>query len=55
MMSLNAEKKNQNPHPTPSIEIQQILEERLHLDIEFYEFVKQRLFIQLEFLKNRLS
>ena len=43
---LGGEKRNSNPHPQPSQEVTDIIKERLHMDIEFYNFVKQRLFVQ---------
>lgn len=40
-------KKNTNPHPEPSTQVLEILKQRLHLDTEFYQFVKQRLDLQI--------
>ena len=39
-------KRNRNPHPQPSEEARKIIKERLKIDIELYNFAKQRLFKQ---------
>jgi len=41
------EQKNVNPHAKVTEEVREVLRQRLHLDIEFYSFVKQRLALQL--------
>ena len=38
--------RNQNPHTKPSKKVKKILMERMKLDLEFYDFVKQRLALQ---------
>ena len=38
--------RNRNPHTKPSKEVKKILMERMKLDLEFYDFVKQRLALQ---------
>ena len=39
-------KRNSNQHPEPSEKVRNIMEERLKIDIELYNFAKQRLFKQ---------
>ena len=39
---------NRNPHPKPNKIVRNILRERLRMDLEFYEFVKQRLALQMK-------
>ena len=63
-----SKKSNANPHPPPSNQtmyvrltifhplifmFRDILRKRLHLDIDFYEFAKQRLFLQWKKSKNK--
>jgi len=47
-------KKNVNPHPEPKSNVREILRQRLKLDIEFYEFAKQRLLMQWNRIKAKL-
>ena len=64
-----SKKSNANPHPPPSNQtmyvrltifhplifmFRDILRKRLHLDIDFYEFAKQRLFLQWKKIKKKM-
>ena len=49
------EKRNSNPHPEPSQEVTDIIKQRLEMDIEFYDFVKQRLFKQWKKIMENIS
>lgn len=46
-MQMNQYEKNIHPHPNVTAEAREELKKRLHLDIDFYSFVKQRLALQL--------
>ena len=46
MMSIKSSQRNTNPHPKPGEKVKKILQGRMKLDLEFYEFVKQRLAVQ---------
>ena len=45
-------KINRNPHPRPTRIVKERLNERLSMDIEFYQFVRQRLMMQEDLLKT---
>ena len=47
---LPVSRRNTNAHPSPSAAVQAELNTRLALDIEFYQFVQQRLELQLQTL-----
>ena len=51
MGNIKSSQRNKNPHPKPKEEVKQILQERMKLDIEFYDFVKQRLALQYNSLE----
>ena len=40
---MDLSQRNINPHPKPKEEVMKILRKNMKLDLEFYEFVKQRL------------
>ena len=40
---MESSQRNRNPHPKPKEEVMKILMKNMKLDLEFYEFVKQRL------------
>jgi len=44
---------NHNPHPLVSTKAQDLMKERLKYDIEFYEFLKQRLLKQKEKIRAK--
>ena len=46
MTGIKSSQRNRNPHPPAGERVKQVLLQRLKLDLEFYEFVKQRLLLQ---------
>ena len=46
MTGIKSSQRNRNPHPPAEERVKQVLLERLKLDLEFYDFVKQRLSLQ---------
>jgi hypothetical protein len=50
MSTIKSSQRNKNPHPKLKEEVKKIMQERRKLDLEFYEFVKQRLAVQFKTL-----